>query len=127
MNSYDLAGAEHPVLAGTQQHHFHAGMLEAQPLHRVGELDVDAEIVGIQLELITLEQAAILVDIHGQGRNLAIDIQLPVPVARRIGLEIDVPGAASKDAIFTGHGPPLFGLDYLIMHNSACSRRGPGL
>jgi hypothetical protein len=30
-----------------------------------------------------------------------------MPVARRIGLKIDVFGAASKDAIFTGHGPSL--------------------
>ena len=100
------AGAEHPVLARAQQHHLHAGMLEAQPLHRVGEFDIDAEIVGIQLELIALEQPAILIDIHRQGRDVAVDIELPMPVARRIGLKIDVFGAASEDAIFTGHGPP---------------------
>ena len=85
----------------------HLGMLEAQPLHRVGEFDIDAEIVGIQLELIALEQPAILVDIHGQRRDVAIDGELPMPVARRIGLEIDVLGAARENAIFTGHGPPL--------------------
>jgi hypothetical protein len=27
-----------------------------------------------------------------------------MPVARRIGLKIDVASAASEDAIFTGHG-----------------------
>ncbi len=42
------AGAEHAVFAGTHDHHFDAGMLKAQPLHRVGELDIHAEIVGIQ-------------------------------------------------------------------------------
>ena len=98
------AGAEHPILARAQQHHLHAGMLETQPLHGVGEFDVDAEIVGIQLELIAFEQPAILVDIHGQRRDLAIDVKLPVPVARRIGLEIDKAGSASENAIFTGHG-----------------------
>ena len=97
------AGAEHAVLARAHQHHLDVGMLEAQPLHRVGELDIDAEIVGIQLELIAFEQAAVLVDIHGQCRDVAFDIQLPMPVARRIGLEIDVAGAASEDAIFAGH------------------------
>ena len=81
-------------------------MLEAQPLHRVRQFDVDAEIVGIELELIALEQAGILVDVHGQRRDLAVDVELPVPVARRIGLEIDVFCAASEDAIFTSHGPP---------------------
>jgi hypothetical protein len=39
--------------------------------------------------------------------NVACDVKLPVPVARRIGLKIDVAGAARKDAIFTGHWPPL--------------------
>src|SRR3984957_1190238 len=100
-------------------------MLEAQPLHCVGKLDIDAEIVGIQLELIALEQAAILVDIHGQGGDVAVDAELPMPVARRIGLKIDVLGAASKDAIFTGHGPPSFVLAVAYMHNNACFEAGP--
>ena len=96
-------------------------MFEAQPLHRVGQFDVDAEIVGIQLELIALEQPAILVDIHGQRRDVAVDGELPVPVARRIGLEIDVFCAASEDAIFTGHGPPstlslIYSVICTIMH-----------
>ena len=100
-------------------------MLEAQPLHRVGEFDVDAEIVGIQLELIAFEQAAILVDIHGQGRDIAVDVQLPVPVARRIGLKIDVLRAASEDAIFASpifasHWLTLTCLDSVDMHNNAC-------
>ena len=82
-------------------------MLETQPLHGVGELDVDAEIVGIQLELIAFEQAAILVDVHGQRRDVAFHAQLPVPVARRIGLKIDVFRAACEDAIFTGLLPAM--------------------
>ena len=82
-------------------------MLEAQPLHGVRKLDVDAEIVGIELELIALEQAGILVDVHGQRRDVAGDVELPVPVARRLGLEVDVLRPACKDAIVTSHGPPL--------------------
>ncbi len=101
------AGAEHPVLAGADDYRLHLGVLEPQPLHGVGEFDVDAEIVGIQLELVALEQAAILVDVHGERRDVAFDGNLPVPVARRIGLKIDVLGAACEDAIVTGHEPPL--------------------
>ena len=67
------AGAEHAVLARADHHDLHLRMLEAQPLHGVGELDVDAEIVGIELELVALEQAAILVDVHGQRRDVAVD------------------------------------------------------
>jgi hypothetical protein len=49
------AGAENPRLAGAQQHGAHLRMLEAQPLESVGELDVDPEVVGIELELVALE------------------------------------------------------------------------
>ena len=95
-------------------------MLEAQPLHRVRQFDVDAKIVGIQLELIAFEQPAILIDVHDQGGDVAIDLKLPMPVARRIGLKIDMPGAISEDAIFTGHGHPHLFLGYpltcIIMH-----------
>ena len=108
------AGAEHAVLARAHHHDLHLRMLEAQPLHGVGQLDVDAEIVGIELELIALEQAAVLVDVHGQRRDVAVDRELPVPVARRIGLEIDVFRAAREHAIFTGHEPPLSCSGYLI-------------
>jgi len=38
-------------------------MLEAQPLQRIGKFDIDAEIVGIELEVVTFEQRALLVDI----------------------------------------------------------------
>jgi len=66
-------------------------MLEAQALQDVGELDVNAEIVGIELELIALEQRRILVDVHEQRGDVAVDRQLPMPIARRFGGEIDPP------------------------------------
>ncbi len=97
------AGAEHPVLARAHHHDLHVRMLETQPLHGVGELDIDAEIVGIELELIAFEQAAVLVDVHGQGRDVAVDGELPMPVALRIGLEIDVGRAAREHPISIGH------------------------
>ena len=98
-------------------------MLEAQALERVGELDVDAEIVGIELEQIALEQAAVLVDVHGQRGDVAIDRELPMLVAGRFGLEIDECRAACEAPIFPGHGSSLslimrFGLSVrcTIMH-----------
>ena len=90
------AGAEHARLARTQQDDLHLGMLEAQPLQRVGELDVDAEIVGIQLQQIAFEQAAILVHVHRERGDVAIDRQFPVPVARGIGLKTYTSQAVSK-------------------------------
>ena len=61
------AGAEHARLARAQQDDLHLRMLEAQPLDRVGKLDIDAEVVGIELELVALEQRALLVDVHEQA------------------------------------------------------------
>ena len=75
----------------------HLRMLEAQPLHRVGELDIDAEIVGIELQLVAVEQAALLVDVHGQGRHLAVAGHPPMPVAVGTDPELD-PLAAARPA-----------------------------
>ncbi len=83
------AGAEHLRLGRAQHHDARLRVLEAQPLERVGQLDIDAEIVGIELELVALEQRRLLVDVHDQRRHVAVDRELPVPVIRRRGLEID--------------------------------------
>ena len=64
-------------------------MLEAQPLDRIIELDIDTQIIGIQLQLIALEQASLFVHIHDQGRNLSIDLEAPMLVAGRVGLKVD--------------------------------------
>ena len=58
------AGAEHPRLGRAQHDRAHLRMLEAQPLQRVGQLDIDAEIVGIQFELVAVEQRRPFVDVH---------------------------------------------------------------
>ena len=40
------------LLAAADDDRFHAGVLEAQALDRVRELDVDAEVVAVELELV---------------------------------------------------------------------------
>ena len=97
------AGAEHPRLARAQHDGAHLRMLEAQPLDRVGELDVDAEIVGIELELVALEQRALLVDVHHQRGDVAVDRELPMAIARGLGLEID-PRLAVRQRALGGMG-----------------------
>jgi hypothetical protein len=64
-------------------------MFEAQALHRIGELYIDAEVVGVQLELATLEQAAIRIDVHRQRRNRSIERETPVAIATWISLKVD--------------------------------------
>ena len=60
----------------------HLGMLEADAVERVVQLDVDAEVVAVELELVAGAEAAVLVDVDRQRRDRALDRQLPVPVAR---------------------------------------------
>ena len=85
-----LAPAQNtPSLAGAQDDGLDLGMFEAQPLDGVGEFDIDAEVVGIQFQLVAVHQAAGGIDIHGQRGDRAVERQFPVAVAGRVGLEID--------------------------------------
>ena len=83
------AGAEHLVLAGLEHDDFHFRMLEAQSLQRIGQLDVDAEVVGVELQLIALEQCRVLVDVHDQVSGFAVELELPMPVRLRRAVKID--------------------------------------
>jgi len=58
------AGGEDPVAQRRDHEHAHLGMREAQPLERVGELDVDAEIVRVELQGVAGREASALVDAH---------------------------------------------------------------
>ncbi len=82
------AGAEDARLQAGDDDGVDLGVLEAQPLQRVGKLDVDAEIVRVELELVVGgTEAGILLDVHGQRRDRAVDRELPVLVAIRRGFE----------------------------------------
>ena len=111
------AGAEHRGLPERSSTTFTDGMLEAQPLDRVSELDIDAEVVGVELQLIALEQPALLVHVHGERGDLAVDRELPVPVARRIGLEIDPRLAVGELSSGVSHDVP----------QAPSSSRGPSM
>ena len=66
-----------------------ARMLEPQPLQRVVQLDVDAQVVGVQLQLVVVAQATARIDRHGQRRDRPVDVEAPVAVLRRLGLEAE--------------------------------------
>ena len=94
------AGAEDARLEAGQHDGVHFGMLEAQPLQHVGQLDVDAEIVGIQFELVVVRpQAGVFAHVHRERRDVAVDAQFPVLVLRGIGFEID---GRRSDCLFHG-------------------------
>ena len=83
------AGAEDLLFSRTEDDHLDRRMLETKPLDRIMEFYIDAEVVGIELQLITVEQAALFIDVHDQGRHLAIDLDRPMLVTGRTGLKID--------------------------------------
>jgi hypothetical protein len=78
-------------------------VLETKTLKRVCKLDINAEIVGIELELVAFEQAAVFVDVHRQGRDVALGRQFPVAIARGIGLEVDPFGPIRELTSLVGH------------------------
>jgi hypothetical protein len=64
-------------------------MLEADAIECVVQFNVDAEIVGVELELVAGRQTTLLVDVELQSRDRPVDGELPVPVAIRMGVEKD--------------------------------------
>jgi len=85
-----LAPAQKNVLfAGFEYDRANLGMFEAQPLHRVIELDVYREIVGVELELVIGAEPAGRIDVHHQVGDLAVRLDPPMAVAARVGLDVD--------------------------------------
>jgi hypothetical protein len=84
-------------------------VLEADPVQRIGELDVDAEVVAVELELVAGADAGVFGDVERQARQRPFDAELPVPVVRRIG--------AVVDTVRAGHGGiPSQGNSCIIVH-----------
>src|SRR5215469_4329333 len=81
-------------------------MLEAQALHRVVELDVDAEVVGIELELIVAHQRRVLVDIHDELGDLAAKGEPPMAIACGLRLKVDAGGHATQSSLGSPWAPP---------------------
>src|SRR5690606_9547889 len=54
----------------------------------VGELDVDAEVVRVQLELVALAERMLGLDVHVQACDRAVKAQPPVLVVVGVGLEL---------------------------------------
>ena len=52
-------------------------------------LDVDAEIVGVELQLVAFVDAAILIDVEGKRGNGAVEGESPVLIAARLTVECD--------------------------------------
>ena len=64
-------------------------MLESQALNNVVELDIDAEIVGVELQRIVAGNGAILVHVERERGDGTVDGEAPVAVVVRVGPEVD--------------------------------------
>ncbi|MCY1186495.1 hypothetical protein D9M73_273730 [compost metagenome] len=67
-------------------------MLEADAVERVVQLDVHAQVVAVELELVARSQAGVLVDVHRERGDRALELQLQVLVLGRVGLVVDAGG-----------------------------------
>jgi hypothetical protein len=86
------AGAEHLVHATGHHHCLDAGMLEAQPLDGVVQLDVHGQVVAVELQLVVGAQAGVRGHLQGQGGDVTVDGEGPMAVEIRAGVEADDEG-----------------------------------
>jgi hypothetical protein len=115
------AGAEHVVLTRADHDAAHLGMLETQPLHRIGQLDIDPEIVGIELQFGAGEQAAGGIDIERQRRHGPFAGETPMPIAAGLGRKIDA--HAGNITPIPGFRSPAFAKEAQIPTAVACAGR----
>ena len=69
------ARAEHLVLGAGHDDGAHFGMLEADAVDGVVELDVDAQVVAVELELVAGAQAGVLVEVGRQAWPRAFELR----------------------------------------------------
>src|SRR3989449_6014852 len=82
-------GAEDAALAARDHHRLHFGMLEADAVERIVQLDVDAEVVTVELELVPGHQGLVLGHVEDEARQCPLEGELPVAVALGMGFEAD--------------------------------------
>ena len=86
-------GAKHPLMPRGDNHRPHLRLLKPQPLHRIIQLDIHAQVIGILLKFITRMQRRILLHPQGKPRHRPIGRQPPMPVAFRCRRKINPPAA----------------------------------
>src|SRR4030095_13489669 len=77
------AGAKNSWLQTGNYHRAYFRGLEAQTLNRIGEFDVNAQVVGIEFKFVTLIESVVFGNVHRQGSDCAADIELPVMILVR--------------------------------------------
>src|SRR5437660_11736747 len=96
-------GTEDPFAPARDDDAADLGMLEANALQRIGELDIDAKVVRVELQLVAWLETPILVDAKCERRHRPVERQLPVRVAIRMGV-VDDPAFVLHCAIACERG-----------------------
>src|SRR5204862_3197559 len=83
------AGTEDPVLCAGDDDGADLGVFEADALHDVVQLDVDAQVVRVELRLVTRPDSRVFGDIHRDRRDTIRVRYTPVFISHRVDLVID--------------------------------------
>ena len=98
------ARTEHPVDCAGHRDHAHLGVLKAQVLQHVIELDVYAHVIAVELELVARTKPPIFLNVHLQGGPRAVQLQEPVGPVVGFGSKRDggLVGHIGHVAVLTG-------------------------
>src|SRR5690606_26127888 len=87
------ARAEDPVLRAGDDDRAHPRMLEPDAIEGIVQLDVHAEVVAVELQLVAGPDSAVFCHFQLQPRDLAVHRETPVPVLVWIRAIVDPGGA----------------------------------
>ena len=80
------AGAKHFFFGAGHHHGTHFGVLKADAIDRIIELNVYAQVVTVQLELVAGTQTCVFINVNSECRHGTIERQFPMFVGRWVGL-----------------------------------------
>jgi hypothetical protein len=58
-------------------------MFEPNPLNSIRQLDIDAKIIGVELEFVAFIQSLVFLDIHGKCGDRTLNLEFPMVVLFR--------------------------------------------
>src|SRR5207247_1311329 len=76
-------------------------VLEAQALHRVLELDINAQVVRVQLQDVPGPERLVLLDVPDDAGHLTLNLQPPVHVP--VGCRLEPDGCRRRGRVLFGH------------------------
>ena len=88
--------AKDAVLAAGNDDAAHVGVLKADAVERVMQLNVHPQVVAVELELVARTNPAVLRNVEGQPRNGALDRQGPVAVLRGVSAVVNAFGSVGE-------------------------------